>query len=435
MSTLAGRMATWRESAAGLRLRAVGVRRRIVAQALRGGDRVLEVTARPRAFVAPVTDVLTAPAWWLLVLAPLFLIGAMTLGWVELVFAAAFVAALLLLAVLFVLSGHSLKAVLDLTRNRIVVGERANGRMVVSNAGRHGTLPLMIELPVGRTETAFDLPGLKPGAEHEELFAIPTHRRAVLDLGPVRAVRTDPFALLRRDQELTEPDVLYVHPRTVMIEGSAAGFIRDLEGQTIRKISDHDVAFHALREYIPGDDRRFIHWKSTARTGTLMVRQFEETRRSHLLVVLSTRLDDYANDDEFELAVSVAGSLGSQALRDGQTLSATTSTAALRADHASVLLDQYSGVDYEPQAPRLAETLRRLESSISGASVAIFICGSVLDNSELRIARRKLPLDVRSIAIRTDIDADVTLRTMGDVDLMTIGRLDDLSGAMRRLAQ
>lgn len=428
MTTIDGGLAGWR-------LRATGLRRRAVGRALHAWDVAREATAPARARVAPVTDLLSPAAWSLLGLLLLSLWGALVLGWVELVFAAAFLVVLLLLAVPFVLSGHSLTAVLDLTRNRIVVGERANGRMVVANAGRHRTLPLMIELPVGRSQTAFDLPGLKPGAEHEELFAIPTHRRAVLDLGPVRAVRTDPFALLRRDQELTEPDLLFVHPRTVRIEGSAAGFIRDLEGQTIRKISDHDVAFHTLREYIPGDDRRFIHWKSSARTGTLMVRQFEETRRSHLLVVLSTRLDDYADDEEFELAVSVAGSLGAQALRDGHTLSATTSTAALRADHASVLLDQYSGVDYEPQAPRLSETLRRLATQVSGASVAVLICGSVLENGELRRARRKLPLDVRSIAIRTDVDSDLSLRTMADVDLATLGRLADLPGAMRRLGQ
>lgn len=435
MSTITGGTAALRLRATGLRRSATALRRRAIARSLHAWDVGLEVTARPRAAVAPVTNVMTAAAWSLLGLLLLAIWGAIALGWVELVFAAAFLVVLLLLAVPFVLSGHSLTAVLDLTRNRIVVGERANGRMVVANAGRHRTLPLMIELPVGRSDTAFDLPGLKPGAEHEELFAIPTHRRAVLDLGPVRAVRTDPFALLRREQALTEPDLLYVHPRTVRIEGSAAGFIRDLEGQTIRKISDHDVAFHTLREYVPGDDRRFIHWKSTARTGTLMVRQFEETRRSHLLVVLSTRLDDYANDEEFEMAVSVVGSLGSQALRDGQTLSATTSTTVLRADHASVLLDQYSGVDYEPQAPRLSETLRRLGGAVSGASVAVLVGGSMLDNGEVRGARRKLPLDVRTVVVRNDLDANLSLRTMADVDLMTLGQLEDLSGAMRRLAQ
>ena len=83
--------------------------------------------------------------------------------------------------------------------------------------------------------------------------------------------------------------------------------MRDLEGRTVPKVSDNDVSFHALRGYVAGDDRRHIHWKSSAKTGTLMVRQFEETRRSHLLTMVSSRLEDYASDEQFELAISVAG--------------------------------------------------------------------------------------------------------------------------------
>ena len=69
------------------------------------------------------------------------------------------------------------------------------------------------------------------------------------------------------------------------------------------------MSFHAIREYTPGDSRRQIHWKSTAKTGQLMVRQFEESRRSRMAVVLSLALADYADEDEFELGVSAAASL------------------------------------------------------------------------------------------------------------------------------
>ncbi|NHA00101.1 DUF58 domain-containing protein [Nocardioides sp. W3-2-3] len=108
----------------------------------------------------------------------------------------------------------------------------------------------------------------------------------MLDVGPVVAVRADPLGLLRREAHLSRMDRLYVHPRTLRVEGSAAGLVRDLEGRTVPKVSDNDVSFHALRGYVAGDDRRHIHWKSSAKTGTLMVRQFEETRRSHLLTLV-----------------------------------------------------------------------------------------------------------------------------------------------------
>src|SRR5690606_26407538 len=156
-------------------------------------------------------------------------------------------------------------------------------------------------------------------------------------------------------QVLADSELLYVHPRTVRIESTAAGLVRDLEGKTVKKLSDNDVAFHALREYVPGDDRRYIHWKSTARTGTLMVRQFEETRRSHMLVALSTRLDDYASDEEFEAAVSVAASLGVQTLSEGHALTAVTSTRVLPVVSPGRFLDELTDVDYDRQAPNRDE--------------------------------------------------------------------------------
>lgn len=417
------------------RQRATGLRRRALGRLHDARDRLWEATERPRTAAAPVLEVVSPTAWLLVVGTVLSVWAAASWGWGELWLVAFFLLLVLLLSVPFILGGQQVTAGLHLNRSRVVVGERAHGRLLVSNQAGHRILPLMVELPVGSTVAEFALPSLAAHAAHEELFAIPTSRRAILDLGPVRAVRADPLALLRREKDLTDPDLLHVHPRTVHIDASSSGLIRDLEGKTVRKISDHDVAFHALREYVPGDDRRFIHWKTTARTGTLMVRQFEETRRAHLLVVLSTRLDDYASDDEFELAVSAAGSLGTQTLREGHTLSAMTSTQHLRSEHAVVLLDQLSGVDYEAQSPRLSETVRRLGAEVPGASVAMLVVGALATDAELRRARRQLPPDVRTIVVRCDLGAEVVLRIMADLDTATLGDLGDLPGMMRRLAQ
>ncbi|MFT4287309.1 DUF58 domain-containing protein [Nocardioides sp.] len=396
-------------------------------------------TERPRAWARPVTgpvlEVVTGTAWAALLLAVPALIAGLALGWTELVVAGWLVLALLLVCVAFVLGRHQLSAALDLSRDRVVVGERANGAARLLNRTGHRTLPLSVELVVGQGRARFDLPSLAPRAEHEELFAIPTSRRAVLTVGPVRTVRADPLGLLRREQELTEPELLYVHPRTVRVEGSASGLVRDLEGETVRKLSDNDVAFHALRGYVPGDDRRNIHWKSTARTGTLMVRQFEETRRSHMLVVLSTRLDDYVSEEEFEAAVSIAASLGVRTLSEGHTLTATTSSRVLHTGSTKRLLDQYSGVDYEPAARPLSEVARGVARDHPGASVAVFVCGSLTEAAEIRRARRHLALDLRTIVVRAEPSAETTLRQMGDLDIATVGSLDDLGSTLRRLSR
>jgi len=45
-----------------------------------------------------------------------------------------------------------------------------------------------------------------------------------------------------------------------------AGRARDLDGPTFDSSPQGSAAFHTLRDYVPGDERRHIHWRSTART-------------------------------------------------------------------------------------------------------------------------------------------------------------------------
>ena len=71
---------------------------------------------------------------------------------------------------------------------------------------------------------------------------------------------------------------LLVQPHVIALDPRPAGRARHLEGP----VSDtgaarHAQTFHSLREYVPGDDIRRIHWRSTARTGTLMVRDHVDT--------------------------------------------------------------------------------------------------------------------------------------------------------------
>src|SRR5699024_3749448 len=154
-------------------------------------------------------------------------------------------------------------------------------------------LPARIGLAVGAATAQFLVPRLPAGESHEELFAVPTRRRAVLVVGPVRSVRDDPLSLMRRQVTWARPQELFVHPRTVRLDEATSGFLRDLEGTPSSDLSSSDIAFHALRDYAPGDDRRHVHWRTTARPGKLMVRQFEETRRSHVVVAPDDLAEHY----------------------------------------------------------------------------------------------------------------------------------------------
>ena len=68
------------------------------------------------------------------------------------------------------------------------------------------------------------------------------------------------------------------------------------------------ASFHQLREYIPGDDLRRIHWRSTAKTGNLVVKQMVDTTRPELVVVLDNR-QCVIGPDDFESAVDIAASV------------------------------------------------------------------------------------------------------------------------------
>jgi uncharacterized protein (DUF58 family) len=116
---------------------------------------------------------------------------------------------------------------------------------------------------------------------------------------------------------------------------SAPGVLRDLEGRTTNDTSLSDLAFQALREYVPGDDQRHIHWGATATRSSLsgstslMVRQFLDTRRTHAGIILDASRGAYADDGEFEVAVQVAASLAQRAVRDKVDLSQASGSLVL----------------------------------------------------------------------------------------------------------
>ena len=382
--------------------------------------------------VRRVLGVGTPAGWTVAVVAVLAWVGGGAWGWLELRVAALACVGALVAAAAFTVGRSRYAVELDLRATRVVVGERAVGAVQVTSTATRRLLPARIEIPVGGTAAGFDLPALAPGETHEDLFAIPTARRAVLVVGPVRSVRGDALGLLRRDVVWTEPVDLYVHPRTVRIEGTAAGFVHDLEGQPTRELSSDDMAFHTLRPYVAGDDRRHVHWKTSARTGTWMVRQFEQSRRSHLVVAMSTAADDYADDGEVELGVSACGSLGLQALRDEKALSVLTSERRFRIGTGRGLLDDLTRIETRGRVASLDALARRTADEVRDATVVVLVCGSAPGTPELRRAVSRFGADVRVVVVRTSSEEPVGVRTIGNAVVITLDDLAELPAAVRR---
>lgn len=325
-----------------------------------------KVAAWSRKYVVPALATISTLGFVVLGAGTTLWILGVIFGWQEAQVAALLGLFLMLIAIAFVLGRSHYAVQLDLTRTRVAVGDPAVGSIAVTNTATRTVLPAALELPVGAAAALFHLPRMKPDQVHEDLFTIPTTRRAVITVGPVSSVRTDPLQLLRRTMQWTGPTDLYVHPRTTALDGPAAGFLKDLEGLTTKDLSNSDIAFHALRDYVPGDDRRHIHWKTTARTGKLMVRQFEETRRSHMAIALSLNLDEYEHDDDLELAISAAASLGRQAIKENRELHMLTQRGPLHCETGRNMLDDMTRLQGHTRRGTTVELARTLSTAVPG---------------------------------------------------------------------
>jgi uncharacterized protein (DUF58 family) len=383
---------------------------------------------------APVTGVVSTTGWLVLATAGVALLLAWAFGWIEFAFLGFTLLAALLIAVAFVFGRMSFRVGIELQPSRVVAGERALGRLVVANAGTRLSTPSRVELPVGAGLAEFVVPALQPEAEHEELFAVPTNRRAVIVAGPAVSVRGDQLGLLRRIVRWTDPVELFVHPVTARLQPSAAGLMRDLEGEITKTITNNDISFHALRAYEPGDALRNVHWRTSARTGQLMVRQYEETRRSQLTLVQTTERRHYATDEEFELGVSVLASIAVQVIRDGTRLAVVTEGLALRTATPTSLLDDTSRIEPAERAfPSVREFVRDATKRLPPPSVVIAVAGSQMPVAEFRSIETLFSADTMMIAVRVELGAPSRLARIAGAVVVTVGDLADLSRIMRRV--
>jgi uncharacterized protein (DUF58 family) len=327
------------------------------------------------------------------------------LGWQELLVFAGGCLVLLLLAVLFVVRPPALRTEVILEPSRVEAGNPAAGQVKATNGSSRRTLPLQIELPVGTGIATFDIPSLAPAATAEEVFVIPTQKRGVIPVGPAMSVRGDPLGLFQREASNGVGHELMVHPHTVGLGPFGSGLLRDLEGLTTKDLSVSDLAFHALREYAPGDDRRYVHWRSSARAGRLLVRQFQDTRRSTLCIVVDGHPGSYG-DEEGAGAQAAIGSV------------------------SYVLLDVLSRAQVHPKATDIGDHVTRAISKGAEISFGVIVSGSTREAKDLQRAASRFPVDVRVVAIRVTPNEQPSVRAGGRAAVAQLRGLSDLPGIM-----
>ena len=392
---------------------------------------VVERTSRT---ARAVCRVVTPFGWAVLAIMVAAWVTGWQLGWREAMLLAAACLLLIVMSLVFLIGRATLQVSVLLQPRRVSVGAPAAGQVSVTNVSPRRMWPIRLELRVGAAVARFNLPALPGGGHHDELFVIPTTRRAVVPVGPAHTVRGDPLGLMRREVAWTGVTELFVHPRIVGLDPLSSGLLRDLEGQSSNAVSMSDLAFHALRDYAAGDDRRYIHWRSSARTGQLMVRQFVDTRRIHATVVVDGRPASYASEEEFELALSAAGSIAARAVQDEQQASIIAAREAVADGNIQRILDALTRADFADDAD-LATLAGGVLRTAPDTSLAVLITGSIVPFRLVRRAAAALPPEIDTVALRVDPAADPGMTTVGETTVLTLRALNDLPALIRVVAE
>lgn len=140
-------------------------------------------------------------------------------------------------------------------------------------------------------------------------YQLPTSTRGTISLGPLVAELRDPLGLLSRSRTVAGIDTVVVAPRAHLVampELGSGPLGRHLLAQA-RRLGPGE--FHSLREYAVGDEPRSIHWRASARSDDLLVKQHAVEGLRRMLVVLDADSASYADPASFERAVTVAASL------------------------------------------------------------------------------------------------------------------------------
>lgn len=222
---------------------------------------------------------------------------------------------------------------------------------------------------VAGTDLPFELPRLAPGAREETELPIPTERRGEIEFGPLTLHRYALADLAEVRQTYGDRTTVLVEPRILDALGLPAGTRRGHIGADER-IAHGGTDLTGLREYLPGDDLRRLHWATSARRGALMVREDADPSAPHLTVLLDDRADSYAGDD-VEEAVDVVASLLAAASASSSPSRVVSFSGSIDVSTVSPPTGIATGLN-----PELLGRLARLTTSDGGSTGAHQLSGS-----------------------------------------------------------
>jgi len=211
--------------------------------------------------------------------------------------------------------------------------------VTISLSAKRGVSNVLLEEEVpdalGAT-VVVPVPSLSGGGTVEHSYQLTPTRRGVYEVGPLRAVWSDPFGLTRHRLVLGETVPMIVHPTAERVRDRVVS--REWEDPPLRPPVSRrwptGFEFYGIRDYVNGDDPRRIVWRATAKTmgadpreTRYLVRESEQGITDKVFLLLDNDREHHTSgdpSDSFELAVRAAASLGKRHLEDGFSVTVDT---------------------------------------------------------------------------------------------------------------
>jgi uncharacterized protein (DUF58 family) len=193
----------------------------------------------------------------------------------------------------------------SLSRNRVFFGEELTYEIEITNRKPlplpwlqiEDELPEKVTLLKGKTlpttEDRVMLSNIFPVNMYHRVkrrFPLKCLQRGTFIFGPSSIRSGDLFGFFRKEKRIETLDYLFVYPRVVPLEKlgiASRQFFGDIRLK--RHIFQDPVLTAGVRDYVPGDSLKRIHWKSTARLGRLQTRVYEPTTTVDLSLFLDIR--------------------------------------------------------------------------------------------------------------------------------------------------
>lgn len=261
---------------------------------------------------------------------------------------------------------------------RVQPGQRVQVELEVENKSPTQTSFLLIEdrLPASLGRSARLVVAALPGKERQRVrYSITPRQRGRYSLGPLSVDLSDPFALTKLRIEFDERDDLVVAPEVEQLAGGPDSPFGLTSGLALaRHLFRTGDEFYTMRPYNEGDDLRRIHWPSVARSGELMIRQDESTRRSTAVLFVDTRDSAVGQTHSpcFERVVSCAASLGVLLMRYGFTVKLATTQLPPQRVGEEQLLEALAGVSHH-STRALTTGLTRLRMVAAGDTTLVIV--------------------------------------------------------------